>query len=1402
MTSWGSTICSTSSRSDREITVGRRSARADLILVRYLQTHDRAAAEATRMTRWSLNRAGILNVYQYGDETIRFSGGRLLLRGVNGSGKSTAMNMLLPFLLDADPRRIDAAGEQASVLRGWMLSGRDEQQPVGYLWLEVREGDDPEAAHLVFGCGIRANRSTDRVTTWWFITHRRPGIDLSLLDAKTPLSVEALRAELGPTAVFTHEQRASYRAEIRRRLFGGADIDQHLRLLHIVRNPRVGDRIDIDLPTYLADALPQLSEAALDDAAQPLEDLEEHRRNVEALIRTSTALEAMDTTYGNYVRTELHARADSALAQATATHRLAANLTAGREELAAAEAAAANVRGATDRLEHEVRRLGGEIDALRSQPAYQDGSQLQDLREHVASLDDEIEQSTNTVNRHARRASSANDTLAQAHRQSTDDHGALTNQLSDLRRLAETSKLRVAVPDVPPISTASAIGTLSPEHELELDPATTNLALAMLRAAVHARREEVLEIRRLLDNVDRAERALTSAERLLLDAEATEEAALAATIDTRAERDQTAATWRDDLNGWTASLDAHRRAHDVTATTPPLPDIAELIERRSGIATARTGGAQLMVDLHAQRVATLRAAMPNAQAALDSSEHELARLMAMSLPDPPLAPWQIPASNARLAECIDFAPGVEPAARAGIEAALEASTLLAAEVTADGDALVEGQLLVRAGAPATNSLIALLVVTAPPGVQDTATDAIVRVLRTISIDPHDLDRPADCTVITTDGRFRLGALRGRHHKDEAEHIGVTARRALLERQRADARAAAALATGVLASIVDDLASASDAARYATELRDTLPSIQVLDRAVLHVTVADRQLIEVAERTGRHRSARNDAELALADASAGVRRAAATANLPHDRVGLDRTEVELRDTAATCGQVDAALTTFARSVRLWASRGREWQQAVDDAHHATRAQEQLQQRRESVATRLATLEDAVGLAYREIVAAIDVSTNDRHLADSVLREHREQLPGLEKQVGRLEGAVATAIRDHEAAEQGCAHAIDGLRRTLDVPGLVEAAQLIAARAEAGGEPDAASLRTLAAVERNAHGLQSIAHRIRTDVVAPERPTNADGVRGSLRQRRDALGAGWDAEDRQPSIDAPLLVEVTGPLGRMPLRDSLLLVRSQVRAMSELMSAKQDQALRNLLQGLIAREVAEKLLAGRELVTLMNRRLDAITTAHGIGVSLRWRRRDDLDPALVATIDLLSKRIDLRTADENTELLAALSTRIANARAEDPEAPYRQLIASVLDYREWHRMQIILRRPGREDERLTRRTALSEGEKKVVSYLPLFAAVAASCDALAEIAPNAPRFVLLDDAFAKVSEDNHPKLFGLLVELDLDFIATSERLWGTYAAVPQLAITEVIRDAGLGVIVLEHALWDGHVRVDVA
>jgi uncharacterized protein (TIGR02680 family) len=1394
--------------------------------------------------RWTLTRAGITNVYQYGDEVLHFAGGRLLLRGVNGSGKSTAMNMLLPFLLEADTRRIDAAGEQAGVLRSWMLSGRDEPQPVGYLWIEFgrrrdghtgvdHAGDQDDLPHhddssgavdpepdefVVLGCGIRANRSTDRVTTWWFVTDRRPHVDLALVQAKTPLSTDALRSELGADAVFTADQRAAYRAAVRNRLYGGADLEQHLRLLHVVRNPRVGDRIDLDLPGYLEDALPQLSEAALDDAAQPLEDLEEHRRNVESLSRTAATLDALEAVYRDYGRTELRRRADDAL-ELVSQHG-----TASREESAirrrrlAAEAERDAASAAIERHEADERRLRREIETLQSRDAYKDGADLTDLRAYVASLTQQVEDAGAQVERRTRRRADAADAVRHAASEADADARAVHDRLADLHRLSAHACLAERPPDVPAVAMRPGRDDVAEVPAAPLDLTGTRQRLGLLRAAGQARRADIREVREACAAVERALTSVALAEerhaRALEDRQVADQRA----VELRAARDDAVDAWRARLADWCGRVAEHLTTHTIESVTDVDLDAPGLADRHDVVRASLRAWVQRAVDVHAHDLATVRARLVELRRDAADAGARLAELSARTLPDPPRTGWQGERTQPCLAELVDFRADVAPPRRAAIEAALEAAGLLAAEVRAEGLVLADGQLVARGGKPAPRPLAALLHVAEAP---DPSAGAVRELLDAISTDPDDLDSPDEVTVVTDDGRFRVGVLRGRLHKDVAEHIGVTARRAQLERLRAAARAELDAATAAVEHAEADESRIAAASGAAASLRDSLPPATAVTEATLRVEQADLRVADAAEAVDARLAELRAAEAAHAALADAMRRTAAGHGLPHDAAGLDEVERSARELGSGCDLLDHALGAFDRSVQRWMQRTSDWEHAIDDADAADAALRAAQRALEPIAVKLATLEDTVGAEYDEIVRTIAVSERDLKVTATARSEavrRRLEAHGTVERLAAEERAAAAERRD---AERRCVSMLAHLRAALAVPGLLASAASAAtplardgaagatgAPTEAGtpdaGTPDADREVELPAVDESPHGLSVLANALQAVIPAPERgPTNAESVRQSLRQRRDALGAGWDAEDHQADESLPLRIEVTGTLVRTrSLRDAAQRVRTELRSLSGLLSAKQDQALRNLLQGLIAREVAEKLHAARELVGLMNRRLDSVTTSHGIGVSLRWQRRDDLDESTVSTIALLSKLPDLRTSDEDATLIAALNERITTARRDEPDAPYRELIAKVLDYRAWHRMTIVLHRPGRDDERLTRRTALSEGEKKMVSYLPLFAAVAASCDALAERAPDAPRFVLLDDAFAKVSEDNHPKLFGLLVELDLDFIATSERLWGTHATVPSLAITEVLRDADLGVIVLEHYRWDGRARAQVS
>jgi len=1412
--------------------------------------------------RWKLSRAGIINVYQYGDETLEFGDGRLLLRGVNGSGKSTAMNMLLPFLLDGDTRRIDAAGEQSGVLRSWMLSGREEPQPQGYLWLELARGDE----YTCFGCGIRANRSTERVSTWWFVTSLRPGIDVHLVEGRVPLTADKLRAVLDPGVVYAQDQRASYRAELRARLYGGSDLEQYLHLLRIVRNPRVGDRLDTDLPQYLEDALPLLSDAALEDAAQPLEDLEEHRRNVAELGRTSEALGAMHAVYVNYARAELRRIAEAMREYAREHARRQREEGQAHEAAIAAQRRLEQATAAKERAERVVLRIDQEIRSLEASEAYQSGAQLTDLRNHVQSLERTMQTAEGELGRRRAASRRALEAVGGAKREAHEEQGVLRVRLEDLSASASRCGL-TARPAATPVIRATVVEAGS-ERTFELPADTLDLvtlerSLGAVQAAAQQRGGDVDAVRSAIQAAQRAEHQLRAAERAAAQAEA-------ALADARNERDTSRqaflaslAEWKRAVEGWLERLSRHCDAYGVEppGSTDVLEDPATRVALGESLVAPLLHAIDGVIQQHEQRRADRESTLAQHEDAVRELEMRVAELAQRQLPDPPLEPWQLREGRRCLAEWVDFADSLEPGERAGLEAALEASGLLCAEVRSEaGLALADGQLIacegsVDGGLDPSHALSHVLRVTPPEDAEESdIEETVLRILRRISTRWGDVDSHP---VITTLGEFSLGDLRGRHQKDSAEHIGLTARRAALERQRTEAAAALTRALELRGEARLKLEAAKAELEGALQLRVAVPAEHEPQTCFGRREQAERAFERAELKYGERRAEVAVAEQAHAGALESLYRTATGYSLPRELEALDDVRRELEGVRRGCRDAQNEVMRLARALDRWRSSGAELEAARADERSSEEHRASSAKELELAQARWTTLEQTLGVEYAKVLASIEVCRKE------LVESTRQRESSARAELAASGEVAATRERHHalqvelEAAHDACVRELPLFRSVLDVRGLLDAAlsELVTEpdspsvpqsvsqpapesvseqrsmsrspavserigdgrAASSVGAPDAqqgsevqhsgsaqgdlrsgASSRAEALPEVGADpaGLRKLCEAVLERVPAPDASltTSAEGVRQSLRRRRDSLGAGWDAEDHQPDPRLPLRVDVTGPSApQIPLPEARRAVAEQLRTMSSLLSSKQDQALRNLLQGLVAREVAEKLYAARELVGRMNARLASIRTSHGIGVSLRWRQRDDLDSDLVRTVGLLAKRPELRSVDEDRELTELLGRRIDDARQGDPELPYRELIAGVLDYRGWHRMQILLHRPGRAPERLSRRTALSEGEKKIVSYLPLFAAVAASCDALGARAPDAPRFVLLDDAFAKVSEDNHPKLFGLLVELDLDFIATSERLWGTHSSVPELAITEVIRDAELGAIVLEHSRW---------
>ncbi|MEV1205169.1 TIGR02680 family protein, partial [Microbispora rosea] len=266
--------------------------------------------------RFQPSRAGVINVWDYVDEEFAFADGRLVLRGHNGSGKTKALEVLFPFILDgvADARRLDPfSGENRTMKSNLLYRGQEAEY--GYVWMEFarREiGAEPAATDetVTLIIGIRAHRHRDGVRTSFFVTDRRLGVDFGLLAPDSrPLTERQLKAVLGPDA---HSETATqYRDAVDARLFGlGRErYTQLLDLLLALRRPLLAKDLDPDkVSGTLTSGLSPIDEELVDQAARDFENLAAVQKQFDDFAVADAAVRAFLTDYVAYLRTHAKAR--------------------------------------------------------------------------------------------------------------------------------------------------------------------------------------------------------------------------------------------------------------------------------------------------------------------------------------------------------------------------------------------------------------------------------------------------------------------------------------------------------------------------------------------------------------------------------------------------------------------------------------------------------------------------------------------------------------------------------------------------------------------------------------------------------------------------------------------------------------------------------------------------------------------------------------------------------------------------------------------------------------------------------------------------------------------------------------------------------------------------------------
>ena len=1337
--------------------------------------------------RWRPVRGGIINLYEYGDQVFEFAGGRLLLRGHNTSGKTKALELLLPFCLDGDisPRKLDpfAAQREGDALEPHRL--RLARAAHGLRVAGVRTHRCGErACTSTVGIGMRANRSAKDVRRWHFVLRdRRIGADLRLVrDDREPLSQADLAAAIGDDGELLDTQRNTGAASttccsafLRR-----TATRTMLRLMRELRRPHLSKKLDPDgVAELLAAGLPDVDEALMRRLAGGLEQLDTLERDLARLRATAARLRQFhERTYRNYLRAIVRDRGERVRRSHTRFDAAADVVRGVRRSLAEAEAQTERLGDERLAIEQAIVRLEGEMQAILGSTEWSSIAEVQALAAHAAAqaraaaarAESAVEAAQTATALEAERIASA--------AAAADDIAAAAAGLDELGALAASAGLAARV---------DTLATQLREESLAVD-AWVGLIRDLARdwRAVLAAHAERLERCRRAAHTAQAARDVErrAADRLAL--------ARASAAETDAQLAAAGDAFDGELAAWST------RTRELTLDPELLQTMADRARAGHDPRAVLGGPSDAIRAAIADERATDAAALAALEDELATLEERIAAVEGEREEGP--APPHLSRTSrdgrlgAPLWQLVDFASNVDSAQAAAIEAALEGSGLLDAWVTPGGALLDAGVLDVALvdGNQATGETLADVLIAQGGGV---SVDVVAGLLSRVALrDRAVRDLSA---VVGRDGSYGLGPLRGRAAKPAAEHIGASARAARRARVLAQLRREwedGAERAASLRALLEQLARR--AATLAHELA-SVPSCDALGSALRAQRIAQAQELRAA----------GEYEQATADARAG-----ADAEVAADAERREHAVAHELDPAIDAGGLRARSGAAAELTGAVVGVGTAWRVAQRSAVRERGAAEQVEAAvalagaREALARREAAEADRLAAEHAAREAALGASGAElraRHARVTAelqaARESRVGLSDAERSADRRAEGLRGELGDGERAQADAQAARDVATARFAALGTAGVLALVLPEASPRDAEQAADWPMTRVLEQ----ARSISTEVRDASSAPGELGQEVMRRVQLldRELADAdLGA-----YALTSGDDLVLVRITDEAGDRGLGPVLEALSADIAERERLLSAEERRVFGDALVQEIADHLRTRIRAVHERVSSMNAVLARSPTAAGKVVQLEWRALDDDAGTQRATVDLLRKSASYHGEDERRQIVEFFRGRIALAResgirdggghagADAPAESMTDMLTRAFDYRRWFAFGLVEQLDGSRERLTARRHAVgSGGEQSVLIHLPLFAAAAALYGD-----SKAPRLVMLDEALSGIDDETRERVLAATVAFDLDLVMTSHELWGTYRSVPSLAVYQLHREHGVPGVHAVPFRWDGHI-----
>ena len=265
-----------------------------------------------------------------------------------------------------------------------------------------------------------------------------------------------------------------------------------------------------------------------------------------------------------------------------------------------------------------------------------------------------------------------------------------------------------------------------------------------------------------------------------------------------------------------------------------------------------------------------------------------------------------------------------------------------------------------------------------------------------------------------------------------------------------------------------------------------------------------------------------------------------------------------------------------------------------------------------------------------------------------------------------------------------------------------------------------------------------------------------------------------------------------------------IEETIEETSNLVADEDRNLFEEILIGAVGRKIRERIYFAKNWVDSMNKLMKSLNTSSGLSFSLNWKPKlatteEELDTKKI--VDILNSEAGLLKQEDIKKVATHFRAKFKIAEKEFEEkgdvVPFYNIIKETLDYRKWFEFQFMYKKGEEQSKELTNNAfyKLSGGEKAMAMYVPLFASV---CARYQSARKDCLRIISLDEAFAGVDDNNIRDMFRILTELKLEYVINSQVLWGEYDTVPSLSICELISDVNNKVVSVMRYHWDGKKR----